>query len=104
MEIQEQLRCAEGEAREIATDAQLAQCCECPRDVYVQDDADLRRAFAPATIERWTTEPHCADGTPRYSIGSLQVGDKAPNFDVYHRLIHLGPPNICVRARGLAAE
>jgi hypothetical protein len=34
----------------VADDATLAAACECPREVYVEGEEALRRAFAPATI------------------------------------------------------
>eukprot|EP01043_Picozoa_sp_COSAG02_P057729 COSAG02_NODE_7059_length_3204_cov_4.882126_1_plen_107_part_10 len=35
---------------EVADDATLAAACECPREVYIESDEALRKAFAPATI------------------------------------------------------
>ena len=81
MDVQERLTAAEGEDKYYANDTQLQNCCECARDVYVADEGALRKAFAPATIQQWTTVEY-SDGQRRYSAGILQPGDAAPDFPV----------------------
>ena len=76
-ELQKRLMTGEGDA----TDEQLAESCECPRDVYVEDQTALRQAFGPTAIRKWTTFTY-DDGTPRYSVGNLEPGDLAPDMRV----------------------
>ena len=56
-----------------ADDATLAAACECPRDVYIEGDEALRKAFAPATIVSIFSgdAPYAryADGTCKYNTG-----------------------------------
>ena len=70
----------------LADDETLAAACECEREVYVEGDEALRKAFAPATIVKVLRgeEPYAryADGTCKYGSGTLQVGDAAPDFEV----------------------
>lgn len=71
---------------ELADDATLAATCECPREVYIEGDESLRRAFAPATIVKVLrgeeSYARYADGTCKYSEGALTVGEPAPDFAV----------------------
>ncbi len=71
---------------EIADDATLAAACECPREVYIESDEALRKAFAPATIVKVLRGEEAyaryADGTCKYSDGALTVGAPAPDFEV----------------------
>ena len=39
---------------ESASDEQLDKVLECPREVYIKGDANLRAAFAESTIKRFT--------------------------------------------------
>ena len=39
---------------ESASDEQLDKVLECPREVYIEGDANLRAAFAESTIKRFT--------------------------------------------------
>ena len=71
-------------ARLLATDDELAAACECPREVYVEGELGLRKAFAPATIEKWTQQTY-ADGVTKYNAGRLQIGDQAPDVPLYQR-------------------
>ena len=71
---------------ELADDEALARACECPREVYVEGDQALRKAFAPATIVKVlrgeVAHARYADGGLKYSPGTLTVGQDAPDFDV----------------------
>jgi hypothetical protein len=68
----------------VATDAQLAAAMECERGVYVAGEAAVRKAFAPATITKWTSEKYENSDRTKYHEGTLKVGDKAPDFDLHH--------------------
>jgi hypothetical protein len=70
----------------LADDATLAATCECPREVYIEGEESLRKAFAPATIVSILSGDapfaRYADGTCKYSAGMLEEGHSAPDFDV----------------------
>mmetsp|Transcript_1047 Transcript_1047/g.1215 ORF Transcript_1047/g.1215 Transcript_1047/m.1215 type:complete len:127 (-) Transcript_1047:622-1002(-) len=81
------------ELAELASDAELASCCEYERSQYLADETELRRAFSPKQLNGVLngTIPYLQykDGTAKYSEGSLQVGQKAPNC-VVHALPNAG--------------
>ena len=78
---------------EVADDATLAATCECPREVYIEGDEALRKAFAPATIVKVLrgeeNYARYADGTCKYSDGALTIGAPAPDFKVFE--VRRGP-------------
>ena len=69
----------------LATDDQLAEYCECARGAYVTDETELRRAFSVETMNYYAGahggEPGYKydSGQPKYSDGTLIIGDVAPN-------------------------
>ena len=62
-----------------ATDDDLQQVCEGPRDWYLDDDDDLRKAFSAEQIEFATTGKadymRYGTGGHKYEEGALAVGD-----------------------------
>ena len=74
----------------MASDEQLASCCECPREVYLEDDSEFRESFAPATIARWCERKPYGDNQAIMSEGALAVGSPAPDVEVH--LVDVGAP------------
>ena len=67
----------------LATDEQLAACCECPREIYLEDETAFRESFAPATIARWCERRPYGDGQQIMCEGDLRVGTIAPDLNVF---------------------
>jgi hypothetical protein len=74
-----------------ATDDDLQQVCEGPRDWYLDDDDDLRKAFSAEQIEFATTGKadymRYGTGGHKYEEGALAVGDGAPLDALVHRVV-----------------
>ena len=71
-----------GEVRKIASPEDLAEFCECDRDVYVDGEENLKRVFSPAAVLEGTSREY-ADGQKKYSIGKLSVGESAPDCIIH---------------------
>ena len=67
----------------MATDEQLAAAMECERSVYVSGDDAVRKAFAPASIAKWTSSTYEGSDRTKYHEGTLKEGDQAPDFDLH---------------------
>ena len=60
-----------------ATDEQL-EMCDYPRERYLADDDEHRKAFAPDTFQE-NFDKKYDDGELVHTEGKLQIGDDAPN-------------------------
>jgi hypothetical protein len=82
-DVHKQLLAAGPDGDSVATDEQLAAAMECERSVYVSGDDAVRKAFAPASIAKWTSSTYEGSDRTKYHEGTLKEGDQAPDFDLH---------------------